>query len=234
MTAEVDFKVKKSGTEIRAVFALVSLSVIFIATACLVQLHTGLLGKFLPTTDIGRPPDEDPDSDDEATLKTVEQFRYSLLQMYDFIVQCNEHLANLYRIIRWDYTLASLRFHVVLCIFLLSLVILPTRAIFFLCINWFFLGNEDVFQSKYTIRCEIVIPLVYMYMYIVGVLSMFSTFQFFYCRHCGNNFCSKCCNQKVPKSMFGATSPEAQTETVLVCLVCYELLMSQTNKDKVT
>ena len=31
-----------------------------------------------------------------------------------------------------------------------------------------------------------------------------SFFQF-YCRHCGNNFCSKCCNQKVPKSTFGAT-----------------------------
>ncbi|XP_060084616.1 protrudin-like [Ylistrum balloti] len=53
----------------------------------------------------------------------------------------------------------------------------------------------------------------------------------FYCRHCGNNFCTKCCNQKVPKSMFGATSPTAMKETVLVCNVCYDLLIKK-NKDK--
>lgn len=35
-----------------------------------------------------------------------------------------------------------------------------------------------------------------------------------YCRHCGNNFCSKCCNQKVPKSMFGATG-NSHTHSIL-------------------
>lgn len=42
-----------------------------------------------------------------------------------------------------------------------------------------------------------------------------------YCRHCGNSFCHKCCNQKVPRSVFGATSPAATKETVLVCNTCY-------------
>ncbi|XP_076466395.1 uncharacterized protein LOC143297797 [Babylonia areolata] len=42
-----------------------------------------------------------------------------------------------------------------------------------------------------------------------------------YCRHCGNSFCHKCCNQKVPRSVFGATSPAASKETVLVCNTCH-------------
>lgn len=40
------------------------------------------------------------------------------------------------------------------------------------------------------------------------------------CSHCGNHFCSRCCSHKVPRSMFGATSPAAQTETVPVCSFC--------------
>ncbi|WAR21355.1 ZFY27-like protein [Mya arenaria] len=47
------------------------------------------------------------------------------------------------------------------------------------------------------------------------------------CCHCGNNFCSKCCNQKVPKSFLGATAPSAQTELVLVCTVCHKLLQDE-------
>ncbi|KAL8580849.1 hypothetical protein ACOMHN_017353 [Nucella lapillus] len=42
-----------------------------------------------------------------------------------------------------------------------------------------------------------------------------------YCRHCGNSFCHKCCNQKVPRSVFGATAPAASKETVLVCNTCH-------------
>lgn len=45
-----------------------------------------------------------------------------------------------------------------------------------------------------------------------------------YCRHCGNGFCHKCCNQKVPRSVFGATSPAASKETVLVCNTCHTAL----------
>ena len=59
--------------------------------------------------------------------------------------------SKLFHIIVYRFTYNSLfcRFHVELCIFLLSLVVLPTRAVFFLILNWFFLGNEDVFQSMY-------------------------------------------------------------------------------------
>lgn len=41
------------------------------------------------------------------------------------------------------------RFHVEICVFLLSLVVLPTRGICFMLVNWFFLANEVVFYSEY-------------------------------------------------------------------------------------
>ncbi|KAK2162465.1 hypothetical protein LSH36_98g04077 [Paralvinella palmiformis] len=44
------------------------------------------------------------------------------------------------------------------------------------------------------------------------------------CSHCGNHFCSRCCNYKVTRSMFGATAPAAQTETVNVCYYCFNYL----------
>ncbi|CAH1784602.1 unnamed protein product [Owenia fusiformis] len=44
------------------------------------------------------------------------------------------------------------------------------------------------------------------------------------CSHCGNHFCSRCCSHKVPRAVFGATAPAAQTETVQVCYVCNNLL----------
>lgn len=50
-------------------------------------------------------------------------------------------------------------------------------------------------------------------------LAFFSFFFFFsqyYCRHCGNHFCAKCCAQKVPKSLFGATGNS------LIFLFCYK------------
>ncbi|PIK58579.1 hypothetical protein BSL78_04485 [Apostichopus japonicus] len=42
-----------------------------------------------------------------------------------------------------------------------------------------------------------------------------------YCRHCGNHFCPKCCNKKLPRSALGATSPAAKVEKELVCNQCW-------------
>nr|XP_022286867.1 protrudin-like [Crassostrea virginica]XP_022286868.1 protrudin-like [Crassostrea virginica] len=292
-----------------AVFTLMSLVVICIATTSLVQLHTRILDKFLPSTSTQK--DVEEAVEDEEVMKTVKQFRYSLLQMYDFIVLCNEGLTDFYRILKWDNTLASLRFHVEVCVFLLSLVVLPTRGICFMLVNWFFLANEVVFNkflkygekgwgvslspipikesgpiknhnstpstsedqersdkgetkehsdvdsdpsnieimsddsdlkssiySKPTM-VERLLALRKRRQHIANETCHKCDVSFasilkrrFYCRHCGNNFCSKCCNQKVPKSMFGATAPQAQTEMVLVCSVCYELLMNQADREK--
>ncbi|XP_069836085.1 protrudin isoform X2 [Dendropsophus ebraccatus] len=44
------------------------------------------------------------------------------------------------------------------------------------------------------------------------------------CSNCGNSFCSRCCSYKVPKSVMGATAPDAQRETVFVCALCYQAL----------
>ncbi|XP_053306355.1 protrudin isoform X2 [Spea bombifrons] len=44
------------------------------------------------------------------------------------------------------------------------------------------------------------------------------------CSNCGNSFCSRCCSYKVPKSVMGATAPEAQRETVFVCAICNQAL----------
>eukprot|EP00048_Salpingoeca_helianthica_P017976 m.240021 g.240021 ORF g.240021 m.240021 type:complete len:410 (-) comp23043_c0_seq1:68-1297(-) len=46
----------------------------------------------------------------------------------------------------------------------------------------------------------------------------------YYCRHCGNSFCSSCCKFKIPRSAFGATAPTAARETVRVCGECYAQL----------
>lgn len=45
-----------------------------------------------------------------------------------------------------------------------------------------------------------------------------------YCRHCGDHFCANCCSRFVPRYFFGATAPAAKTETVMVCLRCFEYL----------
>lgn len=52
------------------------------------------------------------------------------------------------------------------------------------------------------------------------------------CINCTNYFCSRCCSYKVPRSMFGATAPAAQTETVPVCIKCYNVLIGPDAKDK--
>ncbi|XP_075699174.1 protrudin isoform X2 [Rhinoderma darwinii] len=44
------------------------------------------------------------------------------------------------------------------------------------------------------------------------------------CSNCGNSFCSRCCSYKVPKSVMGATAPDAQRETVFVCSLCNQAL----------
>lgn len=44
------------------------------------------------------------------------------------------------------------------------------------------------------------------------------------CSNCGNSYCSRCCSYKVPKSVMGATAPDAQRETVFVCALCYQAL----------
>jgi len=43
--------------------------------------------------------------------------------------------------------------------------------------------------------------------YYIGYVKVDFFIDFFQytCCNCGNNFCSKCCNQKVPKSKLGAT-----------------------------
>ncbi|OWF41043.1 protrudin-like [Mizuhopecten yessoensis] len=302
-----------------AVFALVSIMVVGIATLCLVQVHTRLLDKFFPYTGRNDERTEDDEEVEETvTMKTVQYFRFSVVQMYDFIVKCNEYIAHLYGIFRWDNTLSSLKFYIELCVFLLSLVVLPNRGVWFLIVNWVFLANEEILQvivnsglrlysqisgnpvkalilaegaantetkaesNSTPVKCvdngqadtigeqrgetseaQDVDTIVEK----TGVTgsgptpgkpgmvarlreikkkhqhlanetcfkceTSFSSIlkRRYYCRHCGNNFCTKCCNQKVPKAMFGATSPTAQTETVLVCNVCYDLL-TQEDKDK--
>lgn len=294
-----------------AVFTLVSLLVIGIATLCLVQLHTRLFDKFLPDTSKTDSWSEE-DVDEHLALQTVRDFKFSLLQMQDFITKCNEYLCYFYSLLKWDITMPALMFHGQLCLFLLSLVVLPTRWLFFAVFNWFFLATETVYNKviKFGVRlyeciqgkrkistlfekqpvasdvntnkraedvydpvsstgdvtndedlCEnleylddyegtgdkidrnkpgMVAKLMEMKKKRQNIASeccfecnvSFSSIlkRRYYCRHCGNHFCSKCCNQKVPKSLFGATAPAAQTETVLVCGKCYKVLMSEKEK----
>ncbi|CAH1258386.1 EEA1 [Branchiostoma lanceolatum] len=54
-----------------------------------------------------------------------------------------------------------------------------------------------------------------------------------YCRHCGNHFCSRCCHEKVPRSVFGATAPAASRETVVVCNICYNVLKKVSQEDSI-
>ncbi|KAL5015685.1 hypothetical protein ScPMuIL_005274 [Solemya velum] len=296
-----------------AVFVFVSLLVILIGTACLLQLHTRILDKFLPITQ-KEDSYADINADDATNLNTVREFRYSLIQMYDFIVKCNDHLAQFYGILRWDNTWSSLRFHIELCFLLLSFVVLPTRWICFVIINWFFLATENVLKVLYgygqrvldpsgskesldsqgksqvnqdsqdklgkscdeeaegsldavekddfsDTECDVgqmdeagdselksqskpgmvarLLDMKRRRQHLAAESCFACKVSFssilkrrYYCRHCGNHFCAKCCNQKVPRSVFGATAPAALKETVLVCTVCYELLSKKDGKEK--
>ncbi|CAC5417834.1 ZFYVE27 [Mytilus coruscus] len=174
-----------------AVFVLVSLLVVVIAATGLVQIHTRILDKILPVNHLSSPDDESSDENDEdSAYSTVRQFRVSIIQMFEFVVKCNELLAHFYGILKWDNILPSLRMY--------------CREL-----RWL---KESCFACK------------------VSFASILK--RRFYCRHCGNNFCSKCCNQRVPKSVFGATAPSAQTETVLVCNICHKNLTKAPDKDK--
>ncbi|KAL4231327.1 endoplasmic reticulum tubular network formation [Mactra antiquata] len=302
-----------------AVFTLAAFLVIVIALICLVQLHTRLLDKFLPSTNIDNDV-SDECVDEHSALQTVREFKFSLMQMHDFVGKCNEYLRHFYSLLKWDQTILSLKFHIELCFFLLCLVVFPSRWTCFLLTNWFFLATDNVYiGTKY--RFVLFIE------YLKGKRSLQSVFDLssdspkhnintdksngietnnedtgpltdtdkltdqvpddngdddddddtidqtvtgektgmvarlmelkhrrkiisneccfeckasfasilkrrYTCCHCGNNFCSKCCSQKVPKSLFGATAPSAQTDTVLVCVVCHKLLQEQNNKDK--
>lgn len=304
-----------------AVFTLVALLVILIALVCLIQLHTRLLDKFLPNTNIDNDSIDEP-VDEHSALQIVRDFKFSLMQMHDFVGKCNEYLRHFYSLLKWDYTLISLKFHVELCFLLLCLVVFPTRWTAIMITNWFFLGTEEVilgaklrffllieyvqgkrslssvFEKSVTLRSERIhkdstngsatvetdseeasSPLtdsdklfdtgqdetgdeegggeqlasgdkpgmVARLMELKRRRKIISNECCFECKtsfssilkrrhtccHCGNNFCSKCCNQKVPKSLFGATAPSAQTETVLVCVVCHKTLQEeQAGKEK--
>ncbi|XP_022080834.1 protrudin-like isoform X3 [Acanthaster planci] len=48
-----------------------------------------------------------------------------------------------------------------------------------------------------------------------------------YCRSCGYQFCQRCCFRKLPRCVFGATSPAAQTEKELVCNTCYATMKAE-------
>ncbi|KAF4075420.1 hypothetical protein AMELA_G00234330 [Ameiurus melas] len=47
------------------------------------------------------------------------------------------------------------------------------------------------------------------------------------CSNCGMSLCSRCCSYKVFKSSMGATAPEAQRETVFVCVQCNSYLCAK-------
>lgn len=230
-------------------------------------------------------------------------------------MKCNEYLRYFYSLLKWDLPGPALLFHGQLCLFLLSLVVLPTRWLFFVVVNWFFLATETIYQraikfgfqlyeciqgkrqfssllerktvsavsanglskkmegavydqvsssqddkdddqdlcenlddidddegSGDTNKLGMVAKLIDTKKERQNIASeccfecnvSFSSIlkRRYYCRHCGNHFCSKCCNQKVPKSLFGATAPAAQTETVLVCGNCFKALVSTGGRDK--
>ncbi|XP_067657222.1 protrudin-like [Haliotis asinina] len=304
-----------------AMFVLVAFLVMLIAAACLFQVHTRILDKILPDT---RRVNFYASDEENNTLHTVREFRYSLIQMHDFVVKCNEYLAYFYALLKWDYTVPAILFHAELSVLILSLVVFPARWICFILVMWFFCGHKDtisLLQSQWTFlqniangkpcspmpsnpseeqsttvspsesqskgssetassgdvtdspdRDEVydedldentveldgdhltrLEPAPSKPGMVARLLELkrrrqqlasencfsckvsFSSFlkRRYYCRHCGNHFCNKCCNQKVPRSVFGATSPAAQTETVIVCNTCHELLTKK-DKDKVS
>ncbi|GAB6023656.1 zinc finger, FYVE domain containing 27 [Chamberlinius hualienensis] len=49
------------------------------------------------------------------------------------------------------------------------------------------------------------------------------------CCNCGNQFCWRCCNVKVPKSLLGVTAPSTKNDTVLVCTQCHQQLHEKSN-----
>ncbi|CAL1526120.1 unnamed protein product [Lymnaea stagnalis] len=291
-----------------AIFVLASSLVIAIATVSLLQVHTQILTKLLPSNK--KPTRASNEEGLGGTLDTVQNFRYSLIEMHDFVVKSNEYLSYFYSILKWDAVLPSAIYHTEVCVFLLSLVMCPARWNYFLLINWFFLCHPHVIKRGYTYfkdnwslskltsserncqntaregsqkeqnseesgekdkdNCDEDLSaedssdpdltdqvgdasmihldpsptkpgMVARLMEIkkrrkqiasescLGCKVSFASIlkKRLYCRHCGYSFCNRCCYQKVPRSVFGATSPAAMKETVLVCCSCHALLVSQ-------
>ncbi|KAI8793326.1 protrudin-like isoform X1 [Biomphalaria glabrata] len=278
-----------------AVFVLASSLVIGIATVSLFQIHTGILGKLLPSNE--KTSKVSDTEEVEGTLSTVQNFRYSLIEMHDFVVKSNEYLNYFYSIIRWDSFVPSVIYHTEVCVFLLSIVMCPARWNCFLIINWFFLCHPHIIKRGYKYfkenKTNFIVTnkpsseekkqvnenednndddlsgddssdfdmtdsvsdtsmiqldpspskpgMVARLMEIkkrrkqtasetcLGCKVSFASIlkKRLYCRHCGYSFCNRCCYQKVPRSVFGATSPAALKETVLVCCSCHAVLTSQ-------
>ncbi|XP_029645929.1 protrudin isoform X3 [Octopus sinensis] len=305
-----------------AFFVLVSLLVVAVATLSLVHIHTRIFDTILPESHRECYLPGDNNGDEEICQNTVREFQYSLIQVNDFLIRCNEYLDSFYTILKWEEIGPSLRFHIEICSFLIFLTMFPARWNFILFFNWFFLGHEEMlkyiskksqfFMAKWKdenelevenpssdpkvpemdsngqteqvnskkgeneespekeeistsdgefdfVNCDSVgyaenrheplptkpgmvarlMELKKRRQYIASGACNACNVSFssilkrrYYCRHCGNHFCAKCCAQKVPKSLFGATAPSAQTETVLVCNTCYNMLMKKEDKEK--
>ncbi|BFZ01935.1 hypothetical protein BsWGS_04974 [Bradybaena similaris] len=278
-----------------AVFVLASSLVIGIATLSLLQVHTQILDKLLPSN---KKLAKHSEEEEGGTLDTVQNFRYSLIEMHDFVVKSNEYLGYFYSILKWDAVGPSAIYHTQACVFLLSIVMCPARWNCFLFVNWFFLCHPHIIKKgcrqikeywstakqpparkeqisenkneKDEDNCEDCFHddndssddmtdkvadasmisldpsptkpgMVARFMEIKkrrkqissescqGCKVSFTSIlkKRLYCRHCGYSFCNRCCYQMVPRSVFGATSPAALKETVLVCCSCHALLVSQ-------
>lgn len=128
-------------------FVLASSLVIAVASLALFQIHTQILDKVLPSNHRQVKPssyEEEP-----SHLETVENFRYSLIEMHDFVMKSNEYLAYFYSILKWDAAVPSLIYHVEACVMMVSLVMCPARWNCFLFINWFFLCHPHVLKKCY-------------------------------------------------------------------------------------
>ncbi|GFO36543.1 Zinc finger fyve domain-containing protein 27 [Plakobranchus ocellatus] len=289
------------------IFVLASSLVIAVASLALIQVHTQILEKVLPNN--RRPVKPTTFEDEPSHLETVENFRYSLIEMHDFVMKSNEYLAYFYSILKWDAVVPSLIYHIEACVMLLALVMCPARWNCFLFINWFFLCHPHVLKKCFRYLKEYISThepsaskesvaekekkaisskdedidkdncddidkdddssdldmtdevsdtsmigldpspskpgMVARLMEIkkrrkqiasescqacnVSFASILK--KRCYCRHCGYSFCSRCCYQQVPRSVFGATSPAAMKETVLVCCSCHAVLVTQEHVD---
>uniref|UniRef100_A0A0B6ZKT2 TECPR1-like DysF domain-containing protein n=1 Tax=Arion vulgaris TaxID=1028688 RepID=A0A0B6ZKT2_9EUPU len=128
-----------------ALFVLASSLVIAIATLSLFQVHTQILSKLLPSNK--KPEKSDNEEEEGGALDTVQNFRYSLIEMHDFVVKSNEYLSYFYSILKWDAIGPSAIYHVEVCVFLLSIVVCPARWNCFLLINWFFLCHPHIIRK---------------------------------------------------------------------------------------
>ncbi|CAG5124680.1 unnamed protein product, partial [Candidula unifasciata] len=128
-----------------AVFVLASSLVIGIATLSLVQIHTQILDKLLPSY---KKPTKLGEEEDGRTSDTGQNFKYSLIAMHDFVVKSNEYLSYFYSILKWDAVGLSAIYHIEACVFLLSIVMCPARWNCFLLVNWFFFCHPHIIRIQ--------------------------------------------------------------------------------------